>query len=96
VLDGGLIDFEGKADPEDEAYIATVRNRQQFVNTKVQAQPDWDKFMQDIPKNMSDTDLAAFLLEPKPGNILLNSIDKAADKKTMVIEVVSTPEYQLC
>ncbi len=96
VLDGGLIDFEGKADPEDEAYIATIRNRQQFVSTRVQAQPDWDKFLQGVPGNMSNIDLAGFLLEPKPGNILLNSIDETKDTKTMVIEVVSTPEYQLC
>ncbi len=50
LLNGGLIDFTGKADPEDEAYIATVRNQQQFVNTRVQAQPDWDKFLQNIPE----------------------------------------------
>ena len=51
LLNGGLIDFTGKADPEDEAYLATVRNRQSMVNTKVQAQPDWDKFLQGIPKS---------------------------------------------
>ncbi|WP_428328228.1 DUF1800 domain-containing protein [Mucilaginibacter sp.] len=95
LLNGGLIDFTGKADPEDEAYLATVRNQQQFVNTKVQAQPDWDKFFQSIPKNTSKTEIAAFILEPKLSKILLDNISKDTDVKAMIIELVSTPEYQL-
>ncbi len=96
LLNGGLIDFNGKADPEDEAYIATVRNQQQFVNTRVQSQPDWDKFLQNIPKNTSKTGIAQFMLEPKLSNTLLNKINRQTDTKTMVIDLVSTPEYQLC
>jgi uncharacterized protein (DUF1800 family) len=96
LLDGGLIDFSGKADPEDEAYIATVRNQQQFVSTKVQSQPDWDKFLNSVPKNISKTGIAEFLLEPKLSNALLKSTLQAQDTKSMVIELVSTPEYQLC
>jgi uncharacterized protein (DUF1800 family) len=96
LLNGGLIDFTGKADPEDEAYIATVRNQQQFVTTKVQAQPDWDTFLQGIPKNMDKANLARFILEPGLSNTLLNRINQQTDTKAMVIELVSTPEYQLC
>ena len=96
LLNGGLIDFTGKADPEDEAYIATVRNQQQFVNTRVQAQPDWDKFLNSIPKNTSKTAIAEFMLEPRLNSALINNINQAADMKAMVIEIVSTPEYQLC
>ncbi len=96
LLNGGLIDFTGKADPEDEAYIATLRNQQPFVSTRVQAEPDWDKFLQNIPKNSSKTDMAEFMLEPKPGNTVINSVNAAADFKVTAIELVSTPEYQLC
>jgi uncharacterized protein (DUF1800 family) len=96
LLDGGLIDFNGKADPEDEAYIAAMRNEQQFISTKVQATPDWDKFLQNIPKKYQKADIAQFMLEPKLSNTLINSINKAADTKAMVIELASTPEYQLC
>ncbi len=96
LLNGGLIDFAGKADPEDEAYIAVVRNQQQLVNTRVQAQPNWDKFLQDIPQKMSRTGIAELLLEPTPTNSLLNSINSSVDTKAAVIELVSTPEYQLC
>jgi uncharacterized protein (DUF1800 family) len=96
LLNSGLIDFNGKADPEDEAYIAAVRNQQQMVATRVQAVPDWNKFFQYVPKSMGKTAIAQFMLEPKPGNTLINSINQATDIKTMVIELVSTPEYQLC
>lgn len=96
LLNGGLIDFAGKADPEDEAYIATLRNQQPFVSTRVQAEPDWGKFLENIPKNSSKTDLAEFMLEPKPGNTIINSVNAAADFKATAIELVSTPEYQLC
>lgn len=96
LLNGGVIDFNGKTDPEDEAYIATVRNQQQFVNTRVQAQPDWDKFLQGIPKNESQTAIAQFMLEPKLSDTLLNNINRSTDTKAMVIDLVSTPEYQLC
>jgi uncharacterized protein (DUF1800 family) len=96
VLDGGLIDFAGKADPEDEAYLATVRNRQTMVNIKVQAQPDWNKFMASMPKNMNNEAIAEFLLEPKSGAAIQDTIKQATDVKTLAVELVSTPEYQLC
>ena len=96
LLNGGLIDFSGKADPEDEAYLATVRNQQQFVNTRVQAQPDWEKFLNNIPTSITNAALAQFILEPKPGNSLINKISHAKDTRSMVIDLVSTPEYQLC
>jgi uncharacterized protein (DUF1800 family) len=96
VLNGGLIDFTGKADPEDEAYLATVRNRQTLVNTKVQAQPDWDKFLQGIPKDLSRADIAKFMLEPPLSPAIQNAAEQSTDIKTWAIELVSTPEYQLC
>jgi uncharacterized protein (DUF1800 family) len=95
LLNGGLIDFTGKADPEDEAYIATVRNQQQFVNTRVQAQPDWDKFLQSIPKNMTTAEIAQFMLEPPLNSALLNNVSHTTDIKALAIELASTPEYQL-
>lgn len=96
VLDGGLIDFAGKADPEDEAYLATVRNRQSAVNTRVQTQVDWDKFLKDIPGHLSNTETAQFLLEPQLNSTIQNTVSASTDIKTMAIELVSTPEYQLC
>src|ERR1700744_765155 len=95
VLNGGLIDFAGKTDPEDEAYLATVRNRQSIVNTKVQAQPDWDKFLLGIPKNLSNNAIAQFMLEPKLSPAIQSAVEKSTDVKTLAIELVSTPEYQL-
>ena len=95
LLNGGLIDFEGKTDPEDEAYIATQRNAQQFVNNRVQSSVDWDKVLSGIPKNASNASIASFMLEPQLNKVILDKINNAADTKAMMIELVSTPEYQL-
>jgi len=96
VLNGGLIDFTGKADPEDEAYLATMRNRQTMVNTKVQAQPDWDRFLKNIPKGLSGKVIAQFMLEPNLNQSIKKAAEQSTDFKTLAIEIVSTPEYQLC
>jgi uncharacterized protein (DUF1800 family) len=95
LLNGGVIDFTGKADPEEEAYIASGHYRQQITNSKIQAEPDWEKFLNSIPKGMSKTEIAAFILGPKLSSTLLNSISRTTDTKAMVVELVSTPEYQL-
>src|SRR6202012_4873393 len=72
VLNAGVIDFTGKVDPEDEAFIAASHKQQQSVYTKVQATPDWDKFLKSVPDNMPKTDIAQFMLEPKMSNTLVN------------------------
>jgi uncharacterized protein (DUF1800 family) len=95
ILNGGLIDFTGKADPEDEAYIATVRNQQTFVNTRVQATPDWDKFLQGIPKGMANMEIARFMLQPPLDQKIASAINNTTDVKTLAIELASSPEYQL-
>ena len=96
VLNGGLIDFSGKADPEDEAYIASGRVKQSFVNTRVQSQPDWNRFLQELPKNTTKKAMAQFILEPKLSGNIMDAVTRAPDIKTMMIELASTPEYQLC
>ena len=95
LLNGGLIDFEGKADPEDEAYLATVRNLQPEINMKVQAQANWDKFFQFMPKDATKVTVAQFLLEPAPGKALMTSIAQSTDIKDAAVQIVSSPEYQL-
>ncbi|TSJ43849.1 DUF1800 domain-containing protein [Mucilaginibacter corticis] len=95
VLNGGVIDFTGKADPEDEAFLATMHTQQENVNMRVQAQPDWNKFLGEIPKGMNKTSIAEFMLQPKLSNALMSSINQSTNIKAMVIEVVSSPEYQL-
>lgn len=96
VLNGGVIDFHGKADPEDEAYIATLHKQQPMVNERVQTQVDWDKFLGSIPKNLSKAQIAAFLLQTKPDPKIATDAERADDIKTLAIEIASTPEYQLC
>lgn len=96
ILNAGMIDFTGKADPEDEAYLAAVRKQQLNVIKRVQAEPGWDKFLHDIPKNTTKEQIAEFILEPKLNKTITAEVNNASDIKAMVIELVSTPEYQLC
>jgi uncharacterized protein (DUF1800 family) len=96
ILNAGVIDFTGKANPEDEAYLAAMRKQQLNVIKRVQAQPDWDRFLKEIPKNTSNEQIAEFILEPKLNKAITGEVSGATDIKAMIIELVSTPEYQLC
>ena len=95
ILNAGLIDFTGKATPEDEAYLASQKKQQLNVIKRVQAQPDWDKFLKDIPANTTHAQIAEFMLEPKLSKSIIDEVNKATDIKATVIQIVSTPEYQL-
>ncbi len=95
ILNGGLIDFTGKADPEEEAYIATSRHQQQQVNERVQTNVDWDKLMKTIPAGINNQQIAAFLLQSPVSKTLAAELGNAPDIKTAIIQTVSTPEYQL-
>jgi len=96
ILNAGYIDFTGKATPEDEAYLASQKKQQLNVIKKVQAQPDWDRFLKDIPPNTTPTQIAQFMLEPKLDKTVTDEVANSTDLKTTIIQIVSTPEYQLC
>jgi uncharacterized protein (DUF1800 family) len=96
ILNAGLIDFAGKASPEDEAYLASQRKQQLNVIKRVQAQPDWNQFLEGIPLKVPREQVAQYLLEPALNSRIKAEVNQAPDIKTMVIQVVSTPEYQLC
>ncbi|MES2809058.1 MAG: DUF1800 domain-containing protein [Bacteroidota bacterium] len=95
LLNGGVIDFAGKADPEDEAFLASARATKDAANIRVQAQADWNKFLNSIPKGFDKASLAQFLLQPNLSGALTKSVAQAKDTKALIIELVSSPEYQL-
>lgn len=96
ILNAGVIDFTGKATPEDEAYLAAQRKQQLNVIKRVQATPDWDKFLKELPKDISHEEMARFLLEPELDKTVIDEVKRQGDIKTLVIQITSTPEYQLC
>ncbi|MDT3404480.1 DUF1800 domain-containing protein [Mucilaginibacter terrae] len=96
ILNAGVIDFAGKATPEDEAYLASQRKQQFNVIKRVQANADWNTFLQGIPIKVPREEVATYLLEPPINARITAEITKATDIKNMVIQLVSTPEYQLC
>ncbi|WP_246269400.1 DUF1800 domain-containing protein [Chitinophaga oryzae] len=78
--------------------------KKQFAK-KVNARINWEPYLQgfsDIPReNLADA-IAGALLQ-QPGNVRKNLLEKYADTssregyiKTVTIDVMSTPEYQLC
>lgn len=97
VLNDGILDFNGKADPEDEAVIALNRRaKPKPAKSYVNAKADWDKFLADLPKDMKQAELATFLLQPAIGQKISNLVDHNVNLKNTAIAVTSMPEYQLC
>jgi hypothetical protein len=96
ILNAGVIDFAGKATPEDEAYLASQRKQQLNTIKRVQTQPNWTRFLQNIPANTSPQQIAAFMLEPKLSKGIIEEINRSTDIKSAAIQIVSMPEYQLC
>ncbi|GAB2988192.1 DUF1800 domain-containing protein [Mucilaginibacter puniceus] len=96
ILNAGVIDFTGKATPEEEAYLASQRKQQLNVIKRVQTQPDWTRFLKNIPPNTTPAQVAAFILEPKLNKGVIEEVGKSKDMKSVAIQIVSTPEYQLC
>lgn len=98
VLNGGVIDFSGKADPEDEALIALNKKPKAPVPVRsyVNAQADWDKFLTEFPKTLTPTELAAYLLQPQLNAKFATMVTNSQSLRHAAIEITSMPEYQLC
>jgi uncharacterized protein (DUF1800 family) len=97
VLNDGILDFDGKADPEDEAVIALIKKtRPQPIRSYVNAEANWPEFLKSLPKNMQQTELAAYLLQPAIGKKISELVEKNVNLKNTAIAVTSMPEYQLC
>jgi uncharacterized protein (DUF1800 family) len=97
VLNDGILDFDGKADPEDEAVIALNRKpRPRPVKSYINAQANWNKFLEGLPKEMKQTELASFLLQPAVDKKISDVVDQNVNLKNTAIAVTSMPEYQLC
>jgi len=102
VLNDGEIDFSGKADPEDEAVIALSRTAttNANANTKpksfVNAQADWPKFLNTLPKGLTPLQLTEFLLQPKLNDKITRMVGDNKGLRSTAVEITSMPEYQLC
>jgi uncharacterized protein (DUF1800 family) len=98
VLNDGILDFDGKADPEDEAVIALNRKltKPKPVKSYINAEANWPDFLKSLPKDMKQTELAAFLLQPAVGKKISDLVERNKNLKNTAIAVTSMPEYQLC
>jgi len=102
ILNNGVIDFSGKADPEDEAAIAMSKSGTDMANqmvkpkSKVKTVVDWAKFSGTFPQNFKPMDMAAFLLQPQLTPKITQMISDNKGLRSTAIEIASMPEYQLC
>lgn len=97
VLNDGILDFDGKADPEDEAVIALNRKaKPKPVKSYINAEANWNTFLATLPKEMKPEELASFLLEPAVGKKIADLISNSSSLKNTAIALTSMPEYQLC
>lgn len=95
VLNGGLIEFEGKTDPEDEAFVALQRREQRQVRRRVQTHPNWEQLEALSSAKDSPAQLTNWLIAPPVPAAFIARIN-ASDFKAQAIQIASTPEYQLC
>ena len=98
ILNSGLIEFEGKHDPEEEAQIALYRKKATEIQKRVNASVDWDQFLNNLPDPISQHELITYFL---PSGLNENERTKVlsinrSDLKGVIIQLISTPEYQLC
>ncbi|CAH0169810.1 hypothetical protein SRABI27_01570 [Pedobacter sp. Bi27] len=102
VLNDGEIDFSGKADPEDEAVIALSRTATTNANANmkpksyVNANADWPKFLDTLPKGLTPLELTEFLLQPKLNAKITTMVSDNKGLRSTAVEITSMPEYQLC
>ncbi|MNQ92047.1 hypothetical protein D3C85_1074550 [compost metagenome] len=102
VLNDGEIDFSGKADPEDEAVIALSRTATSNANANskpksyVNANADWPKFLDTLPKGLTPLELTEFLLQPKLNTKITSMVSDNKGLRSTAVEITSMPEYQLC
>lgn len=95
LLNGGVIEFSGKADPEDEAFIAAAKRQRLSIEKRTQTTADWQGFTKKMPRGIQAEQLAYFILAPEVRQGALSKLN-AVDLKGIVLQVISSPEYQLC
>lgn len=97
VLNDGILDFNGKADPEDEALIALNRKeKSRPIKSYINAKAAWPRFIASLPAGISPAQLAEFLLATPVAPKIESLISHNTNPKNTAIAVTSMPEYQLC
>lgn len=96
ILNAGIIDFDGKGDIEDEAIIALDRIKRNVIERQVKAIPDWDRFLAGLPRKMPVGGLADFLLPRGTSANFLKALEDNPNVRSVTIELLSLPEYQMC
>ncbi|RZL36567.1 MAG: DUF1800 domain-containing protein, partial [Pedobacter sp.] len=62
----------------------------------VNAQADWPKFLDNLPKGVTPVELTEFLLQPKLNDKITRMVADNKGLRSTAVEITSMPEYQLC
>ena len=99
-LNDGIVDFDTK---EDDDLNETMMNERMYSETKkkvrenIKAHADWNYFLTTLPANVSREELANRLLLPTFSKQAALNVETTSteDVKTIVLELLSLPEYQM-
>lgn len=95
ILNDGIIEASWK---DDQAELLPMMDKiREKVHEIMQCTPDWDPFLQALADATAE-ELIEFLLLPEPEEgveTIIQSID-VRDLKDATIQLLSTPEYQMC
>lgn len=97
ILSSGLIEFQGKHDPEEEALIALQKKTPSAIQKRMSSVVDWSAILNSFPESISQSDLITYLLPAGMSETQRRSMlsTDRADLKGVIVELISTPEYQL-
>lgn len=96
LLNNGEMNVAAKTDPEDEALIAQGQRVNDRRARNVLAGADWNDVIGMIPKGMDNQDLIPCFLQRDPPEATRREIQAQSDRRLALLQMVSTPEYQLC
>lgn len=97
ILNSGLIEFQGKHDPEEEALIALQKKTPSAIQKKISSIVDWGVILNSFPESISQSELITYFLPAGMNKTQRSSMlsPDRADLKGVILELISTPEYQL-
>jgi len=98
ILNGGIIDVTPKEDLAEMSEMMMAEEKiKERIQQKVKTTADWDILLSQLPKDIKIDELAGYFLQPNlPDNIktLISNVNDGI--KMVILQLISTPEYQLC
>lgn len=101
ILNDGIIDMDVKEDDDTNEMMMTSKmydETRHRVKQAINASTDWSLFFKSMPRNITRDQIADRMLMPSLSGLAHASVETTdqEDLKTIILELLSLPEYQLC